>query len=269
MAKYHSRALASLRFVLQRVLFRGLVLTAIRPSVKLDPGVRQLEGGFLVVANHASHVDAPIIAQSLPRQQAKFLAAGVAFDYFFQSWPKRWFVRLLFNAFPIYRGGSHSNSAIPRALLRTGLPVLLFPEGGRQRTGAIADFKVGSLKLAIDTGVPIVPTAVVGGYDAMPKGRSWPLPGRPPVRVVFGAPFTPAPGESPAACTTRVQALIEDLYDAGSDEIGVARLTRRNRSADQAGNREQAGRERGENDLREDLTDSAERGDVTDEGMKN
>ncbi|MBE8147091.1 1-acyl-sn-glycerol-3-phosphate acyltransferase [Brevibacterium casei] len=79
---------------------------------------------------------------------------------------------------------------------RSGVPVLLFPEGGRQQNGFVADFKVGAIKLAVDTGAPIVPTAVVGGSEAMPKGTSWPVPGRRPVRVIVGAPVLAQPGES-------------------------------------------------------------------------
>ena len=239
-AMYRSRARAALRFVLQRVLFRGLVRSTITPSARIDPEVRGLRGGFLVVANHTSHLDAPLIAQSLPRGQARLLAAGVAYDYFFTAWHKRMFVRLLFNAFPVYREGSHGSSETPRALLRSGVPVLLFPEGGRQQNGFVADFKVGAIKLAVDTGAPIVPTAVVGGSEAMPKGTSWPVPGRRPVRVIVGAPVLAQPGESLPALTARVQCRVEELFDAGADELGLARLTHRRVPGDESGRTDRA-----------------------------
>lgn len=240
-AKYRSRMRASLRYLLQRVLFRGLVQSTITPSTSLDPRVRGLGAGFLVVANHTSHLDAPIIAQSLPRRQARFLATGVAFDYFFTAWHRRLFVRLLFNAFPIHREGGHGSSRATRALLRAGVPVLLFPEGGRAPDGVVAEFKIGAIRLAADAGVPIVPAAVVGGFEAMPKGSSWPRPGRPPVRVLFGEPLLPGPGESPGALTTRVQTAVADLYESGAREIGIA------------------GRDQGR---------PTQEHDVTDEGMK-
>lgn len=219
--KYRSRMRAAMRFLLQRVLFRGLVRSTITPTVKIAPGVRKLDRGFLVIANHTSHLDAPIIAQSLPRRQSRFLATGVANDYFFTVWHKRLFVRWLFNAFPIYREGSRGSAHLPRALLRSGVPVLLFPEGGRQKSGTIADFKVGSIKLAVDASVPIVPTAVVGGYEAMPKGSAWPVPGRPPVHVVFGEPVTARSEESLYELTARVQQLVAELFATGADDISV------------------------------------------------
>ncbi|WP_258234362.1 lysophospholipid acyltransferase family protein [Brevibacterium oceani] len=219
--KYRSRSRATLRFLLQRVLFRGLVRSTITQTVTIAPAVRRLDGGFLVIANHTSHLDAPIIAQSLPRKQSRFLATGVAYDYFFTSWHKRLFVRWLFNAFPIYREAARGSAKVPRALLRSGVPVLLFPEGGRQKNGTIADFKAGSIKLAVDAGVPIVPTAVIGGFEAMPKGRSWPVSGRPPVRVVFGEPVTARDEESLSELTARVRQLVAELFAAGADDIGV------------------------------------------------
>lgn len=224
---YRSRPRAAIRFVLQRVLFRAIVLATSRPSVTAAPGVHDLEGGFVVVSNHTSHLDAPIIAQGLPRRQARYLAAGVAYDYFFRVWHKRWFVRWLFNAFAIYRDGSRSSSDVPRALLSMGVPILVFPEGGRQADGRTAPFKTGTARLAMGANVPIVPTAVIGGYEAMPKGRSWPLPGRPPIRVAFGEPLMPLPGDSPAAWTARIESRIEELYDSGAHAIGVPGLADR------------------------------------------
>ncbi|WP_081770506.1 lysophospholipid acyltransferase family protein [Brevibacterium sp. VCM10] len=219
--KYRSRTRSALRFLLQRVLFRGLVRSAITPTVSIAPGVRELDRGFLVIANHTSHLDAPMIAQSLPRRQSRFLATGVAYDYFFTVWHKRLFVRWLFNAFPIYREGSRGSANLPRALLRSGVPVLLFPEGSRQKSGTIADFKAGSIKLAVDASVPIVPAAVVGGFEAMPKGAAWPAAGRPPVHVAFGEPVTARDEESLSELTARVRQLVAELFAAGADDIGV------------------------------------------------
>ncbi|QQB15006.1 1-acyl-sn-glycerol-3-phosphate acyltransferase [Brevibacterium casei] len=226
-AKHRSRLRALVRALLQRVLFRALVVSTISPTVRIEPRVRGLTEGFLVIANHTSHLDAPLIAQSLPHRQARFLSTGVAYGYFFTASHKRLFVRSLFNAFPVYREGSRGSSEVPRALLRAGVPVLLFPEGGRQQGRVIADFKVGAVKLAVDAGVPIVPAAVVGGFEAMPKGANWPVPGRPPVRIVFGEPVIPRPGESLPALTARVQCLVEELFDSGADAIGVPRLAHR------------------------------------------
>ncbi|WP_152351554.1 lysophospholipid acyltransferase family protein [Brachybacterium subflavum] len=217
--KYRSRARAALRFVLQRGLFRGLVRANVTQTVTTARRVKSVRGPFVLVANHTSHLDAPMLAEGMPWAQARYLSTGVAADYFFHVWYKRLFVRLLFNAYPIDRDGSRKNSGFSRRLLRSGVPILVFPEGGRQKTGTMGEFKPGAAALASSVGVPIIPAALVGGHEAMPKGRSWPKPGRPPVGVVFGDPMMARDGESVVDYMERVRAAVVDLYDSNYEQI--------------------------------------------------
>lgn len=218
LAKYRSRGRAALRFVLQRGIFRVVVRSAITPTSVVHRRVRTVRGPYVLVANHTSHVDAPLLAQSLPWAQARFLSTGVAVDYWFHPWYRRWLVRSLFNAFPIDRDGSRKHSGTSRRLLRSGVPILVFPEGGRQKDGQMKDFKPGAAALAIGVGVPVIPAAIVGGYEAMPKGRFWPK-GRPPVGVVFGDPITAAEGESAVEFSGRIRESVKNLYDEHHDEV--------------------------------------------------
>ena len=225
LAKYRSRWRAGLRFVLQRGFFGGIVRTNLTTSAVVHRRVRTVRGPFVLVANHSSHIDAPMLARGLPWAQARFLSTGVAADYFFTVWYRRLFVRLIFNAFPIDRGGSRKHSGTSRKLLRAGVPILVFPEGTRQVDGKLAEFKPGGAALAIGVGVPVIPAAIVGAHEAMPKGRSWPVPGRPPVRVVFGEPMLAREGEPATEFSTRIRARVKDLYDEHHDEVlgGAAR----------------------------------------------
>ncbi|GAA1327391.1 lysophospholipid acyltransferase family protein [Brachybacterium rhamnosum] len=219
LAKYRSRTRSALRFVLQRGVFRIVVSAAITPRTIVHRRVRTVRGPFVLVANHSSHTDAPMLAQGLPWAQARYLSTGVAADYFFRVWYRRIFVRALFNAFPIDRDGSRKNSGFSRRLLRSGVPILVFPEGTRQQTGRIGSFKPGGAALAIGVGVPVIPAAMVGAYEAMPKGRSWPVPGRPPVGVVYGEPMLAEEGESAVAFTARIRDRVQSLYDDNYEEI--------------------------------------------------
>lgn len=224
LAKYRSHWRAAVRFVLQRGIFRTVVRSAVTPKAIVARRVRTVRGPYVLVANHTSHVDAPMIALSLPWSQAKFLSTGVAADYFFNVWYKRFFVRWVFNAFPIDRGGSRKHSGTSRNLLRSGVPILVFPEGGRQQDGQMRDFKPGGAALAISVGVPVIPAAIVGGYEAMPKGRNWPGPGRPPVTVVFGDPMIAEEGETAVEFSTRIRERVKGLYDDHHEEVlGSAR----------------------------------------------
>ena len=219
LAKYRSGWRAAARFVLQRVLFRAIVTSAVTPRVEVHRRVRSIRGPFVLVANHTSHVDGPLLAMSIPWNQARYLCTGAAADYWFDHWHRRIFVRTMLNAFPIDRGGSRKHSGTSRRLLRSGVPILVFPEGSRQTTGMMSDFKPGAAALAIGVGVPVVPAAIIGGYEAMPKGRNWPKKGRPPVAVVFGEPMVSYLDESAVEFSARIQTRVKALYDEHHDKV--------------------------------------------------
>src|SRR5690625_5483676 len=145
--------------------------SAITPSSEVHRRVRSVRGPYVLVANHTSHSDAPVWAESLPWSQARSLSTGVAYAYWFTHRPRRWLVRSLFNAFPVDRDGARKHSGTSRRLLRSGVPILVFPEGGRQTDGRMKDFKPGGAALAIGVGVPVIPAAIIGGSEAMTKGH--------------------------------------------------------------------------------------------------
>jgi 1-acyl-sn-glycerol-3-phosphate acyltransferase len=89
----------------------------------------------------------------------------------------------------------------------------VFPEGTRSQDGWIQRFRHGASRLAIEMGMRVIPIAIVGAYAAMPKGRSWPRSGRPPIRMRFGRPVTPEPGETHQALSIRLQLAIAELFD--------------------------------------------------------
>lgn len=217
--RYGSSWRAAVRRPLQRGILRALVRTAVTQKVWVHPQVRSVRGEFLLVANHSSHLDAPMLAQGLPYPQARLLATGVAADYFFHVWHRRYFVQWLFNAFPIDRDGSSKNLGTAVRLLAGGVPILLFPEGTRQTTGEIAPFTPGAAKLAKKLEVTVIPAAIIGGHQAMPKGRSWPLKGRPPVGVIFGEPLRVRPGESTADFSARIHRRVVGLYHEHYEDV--------------------------------------------------
>ena len=100
-------------------------------------------GPFVVVSNHTSHLDAPLIIGALPRKLARYVAAGAAADYFFDVWWRKGLTALFFNAFPVDRTGLRGRRGLATSLLDDGVPLLLFPEGTRSRTGEMGNFKPG------------------------------------------------------------------------------------------------------------------------------
>jgi 1-acyl-sn-glycerol-3-phosphate acyltransferase len=146
-------------------------------------------GGCVVVANHASHADTAALLAALP--SAARPVFGAAADYWFDVPVRRFIATSLAGILPVRRssdGGYASLLAAAGPALKAGRTVILYPEGTRSTDGSIGEFRSGALRLARDCGVPIVPVAVTGTADVLPKnGRYSPAP----MRVHVGAPLDP------------------------------------------------------------------------------
>jgi len=164
----------------------------------------------LIVSNHSSHLDAPMLLCALPGRVRSRTAVTAAADYFFDSVWRGASSALAFATVPIDRSGG-APSATPLNLLRDGWNLVIFPEGTRSKDGARGRFRLGAAYLAINAGVPVVPVGVRGAFAAMPRGRNWPVPGRPQVTVRFGRPLRAAPGEDVRSFTARLAAEVDRL----------------------------------------------------------
>jgi 1-acyl-sn-glycerol-3-phosphate acyltransferase len=157
-----------------------------------------LAAPVIFVANHASHMDTPMILRSLPGRLRRRTVVAAAADYFYRSRPRALAVSLAFNTVPTPRdgGGLTPGSTLPaERLLDEGWSLLLFAEGTRSRDGTVGRLRAGAAVLAADHDVPIVPIHVSGTRAAMPAGQRWPRRRPPrgrgtrrhPVEVRFGA----------------------------------------------------------------------------------
>lgn len=212
-SRYTSPVHASARFVAQRLLLKPFVWSITNTTVLGREKLKDLSGPFVVVSNHSSHLDAPLIIGSLPRRLSRYVAAGAAADYFFDVWWRRGLTALFFNAFPVDRTGLRGKRGMATGLLDAGIPLLLFPEGTRSRTGEMGQFKPGAAALCISRDVPCLPVAIVGAAEAMPLGRALPQRGRPPIFVTFGAPMTAEDGETALQFSDRIAKEVRELVD--------------------------------------------------------
>lgn len=140
-------------------------------------------GPLIVVSNHLSNADPPILMSSIPRQMA-FLAKDELFskpilNMFFKS----------LGAHPLSRSGPDI-SAIRWAsrMIETDRAVLLFPEGTRSATATLQRGMPGSAYLALQTQAPILPVAITG-TESIPGLWRIPFP-LTKIRVTIGSPFT-------------------------------------------------------------------------------
>jgi 1-acyl-sn-glycerol-3-phosphate acyltransferase len=171
-----------------------------------------LAGPAVFVANHSSHLDAPLLLCCLPPEVRERTAVTAAADYFFASMWRAVSTALVFGTVPIERRGG-APSTTPVDLLAAGWNLVIFPEGTRSADGMVSRFRFGAAQLALTQGVPLIPVGIRGSYAAMPRGQSWPKPGRPPVTVRFGSPIHPRPGEDLRGLTARLSDEVARLLD--------------------------------------------------------
>jgi 1-acyl-sn-glycerol-3-phosphate acyltransferase len=143
----------------------------------------RVSGGLIVAANHRSFLDPFVIGALLPwRRQIQFVAKVELFEKPWQGW-----ILNRLGAFPIRRGQSDETAVeTARIAVERGGTVVIFPEGTRIRQGSLARPKRGVGRLALETGAPVLPVAVLGSEHVR---RGWRIRPR-KVALRAGPPLT-------------------------------------------------------------------------------
>ncbi|WP_041448758.1 1-acyl-sn-glycerol-3-phosphate acyltransferase [Anaeromyxobacter sp. Fw109-5] len=139
---------------------------------------------YVVVANHQSLLDILMLSK-LPREM-KWVAKESLFKVPWVGWIFR-----ISGDIPVRRGDSESGGAAlakARRYLERGMNVMIFPEGTRSVSAKLLPFKSGAFRLAIEAGVPVLPVAVHGAAQGMPKGSPWVRPCRAYARILEPVP---------------------------------------------------------------------------------
>jgi 1-acyl-sn-glycerol-3-phosphate acyltransferase len=169
------------------------------------------EGSFVVVANHASHLDALCLLAALPFGKLHRAFPAAAHDYFFVNVPRLLLSTIAINALPFDRRDNprHSLSLCRQVLDNAGTVLIIFPEGSRSPTGEIAEFKPGVGLLVAGTNTPVLPCYLEGAHRAWPKGGWFPRPLKIQVRIG-------PPRHYPELSRTKndAMAIVRDLRDA-------------------------------------------------------
>jgi len=144
------------------------------------------EGAMILAPNHVSYCDPFWVSIPLHRPLA------------YMTWEKITRLPLLgrlskaYGAFPV-KIEKGDRAALRHSLehLKRGGGLVIFPEGGRTFTGRLMPFKAGVIRLALETGAPIVPVTIIGGYRAFSPHHIFPRPYK--VRVIYHEPIILAP----------------------------------------------------------------------------
>jgi glycerol-3-phosphate dehydrogenase (NAD(P)+) len=180
------------------------------------------DGPLLLAANHRSFLD-PFVIGTLVKRPVYYMAKRELFEKRWQAW-----ILNGLGAFPVDRGAGDKDAMLTaRAILERGDCVVVFPEGTRIRRGPLAEPRRGIGRLALETGAPIAPVAVMGSEEVR---RGWRVRPR-KVRLRVGRPLHYPTVEqcSPAlagAVTERIWANISLQWDwlAGVEEDEPARI---------------------------------------------
>jgi len=135
-------------------------------------------------ANHLSALDIPVLYVGIPGQ-FRIMAKKELFRYPMLGWHLKRSGQI-----PIVVGDAHASvGSLKRAgrALRKGLPLMVFPEGGRSPNGRLQPFMGGAFFAAIAEQVPVVPVAIVGTYELLPMNSFHVLPGE--VEMIIGRPI--------------------------------------------------------------------------------
>jgi 1-acyl-sn-glycerol-3-phosphate acyltransferase len=158
-------------------------------DIRLDArGAEQVPPGraYVYMSNHQSHLDIPLLYATLPSPTIRMLAKTELFKI------PLWGRGLRAAEFVEVDRSDHARAVRSidqaAALVRDGVSIYLAPEGTRSRDGRIGPLKKGGFHLALGTGAPIVPVAVSGTLDILPRGSRAMRTGL-PVRVRIGAPI--------------------------------------------------------------------------------
>lgn len=164
-----------------------------------------LDGPLIVVANHASNFDPPLLSSCM-RRPVSFMAKESLFKVPVFAPAIR-----AYGAYPVKRG-SADRSAIRSALtqLENGWAVGIFLQGVRTPDGRIPSAKLGAAFIAAKAQVPLLPVSIWGTEKILAKGATLPKPA--PVTIRIGEPISPPVEKDKAALQLVTQRCVDEIH---------------------------------------------------------
>jgi 1-acyl-sn-glycerol-3-phosphate acyltransferase len=174
------------------------------------------DGGaaYIYMSNHQSHLDIPMLYASLPAGTIRMLAKTELFQI--PIWGRGIRAAEFIEVDRSNSARARESIAYAARLVREGVSIYLAPEGTRSRDGSIGRLKKGGFHLAMETGAPIVPVAVRGTIDILPRGRKSMRTGR-RVEVTIGEPIDVAGRDLEGLMTDVRDFLVQNVENGRSN----------------------------------------------------
>lgn len=196
---------------------RLLVVAVLRTYCRMSiTGMENIPttGPFVLAPVHRSFIDTPI-ASGCTRRRMRFMGK----DSMWKKKPFGWTLSAL-GAFPVTRGTA-DREAVTRAIavLRSGEPLVLFPEGERKSGPTVQPLRDGAAYVACKAAVPIVPVGIGGSEKVLGKGMKIMVPRK--LVVLIGEPIQPAAavdGRMPRAEVREISAVLHERLQSLFDE---------------------------------------------------
>lgn len=185
-------------------LFRALAHGFYDYQVIGKERLREVQGGALIVCNHASFFDPPLVGIAFDEEihylARKSLMSNKVAAVIYDAW----------NSIPVDQE-KPDMSGVKNVIrtLRSGRKVVIFPEGSRTSTGKLLPAEPGTGLIVAKAGVPVIPMRLFGTFEALPPGAGFPRPSR--ITLVVGEPWQYDPANYNVTGKDLYQAISVDL----------------------------------------------------------
>ncbi len=206
-----SPAIRAIRSIITDFFTKPAINILAKPTIMGTDRILEVPTPAIFAANHASHIDTPLLLTSLPDRYRHKTAVGAGADYFFNKRYKGYIWSFLLAAIPIERiKVSRRTNDLAKKVLSDGWSLILFPEGGRSPDGFAREFKGGAAQLSIKTQRPVIPVYIGGTYEIFGKHKTLPQKGK--TVVNFGYPISPSTTD-PRQFAKTIEAEVTRLAD--------------------------------------------------------
>lgn len=166
---------------LARVWGTALLRLSLSPAEVVGLGTLSRSKTAVYAANHLSYMDTPLLYSKLPFQ-FRIVARSSLWKIPFIGWYLHRSGQIPVDSTSLRSGIASMNGGVKA--LQVGMPLVIFPEGGRSPVGDLQPFMNGPAYMAVKAGVPIIPLAIIGTHELLPMHGTYLRPS--PLRLAVG-----------------------------------------------------------------------------------